>query len=757
MQTVKSLIVFFIAIFCLFSQSEAFSQAIKWENYTDMKEISSIAVTTDNVAYCASKGGVFTVNLNTGQVIKKYTNINGLLSNDVLSIVIDSQNRVWIGASDGSISVYDHTNSAWKYIYDIKNSTESDKSINSFVQFGNFMFVATGYGIQKISVSNFSFVDAPYYQLGSFTPRTKVNVVTVLNNNIFAGTTLGAAYANLVNSNLNNPANWSNYDSFGANDNVLTLTAFDNKVFAGLQMGGFYYENGSWNSYPNPQIASANIRGINSIQNRIYFSTATGVFYAEQGSLANVFTYDSSPNFKNVFGDRNNNPVLASLSNGVYVLTGGTYAYAFPNGPGRNSFDWLSINEDGVIWTAAGQDGAGFSSLDGSTWTNYTVVEYPQIGTNGAFRKIYAKGSAVWALNFGGGAVLKQGNSFTNYNPSNSSLPGTIGSPNFCTPFGGAFDNNGGFWMSFYSTNNSQSIYCYTGDNNFVGIPNSPFINSAALGAMVVDNYNTKWVVSRTPYGLYFYNENNTLTNFSDDVYGFYNTGDFGAGISNIYDVTLDKNGEIWAASNNGVFIISNPLAAIQNPGNKPAPVKLGLIEGNLRVPFTELCLTISTDILNNKWIGTQQNGVFHLSSDGTTLIEQFNVSNSPILDNQINRIEVSNKTGVAYFATLKGLSSVTTNAIEPVTEFKDIICSPNPFLLPANVDLKIDGLIESSFLKIITLTGDVVAEFESPGGRIATWNNSRNINLASGVYIVVAFNKDGSKVGKGKFAVVRR
>lgn len=757
MQTVKSFIVFFIAIFCLFSPSSGFSQAIKWENYTDMKEITAIAVTSDNVAYCASKGGVFTINLNTGEVIKKYTNINGLLSNDVLSIIIDSQNRVWIGASDGSIAIYDHTNSVWKYIYDIKNSTESDKSINSFVQFGSYMYVGTGYGIQKIAISNFNFVDAPYYQLGNFTPRTKVNVLTILNNNLFAGTILGAAYAGLVNSNLNNPSSWTTYNSFGTITNVVALAAFDNKIFAGLQSGSFYFENGTWNPYPNAQIGSANIRGINSIQNRIYFTTVSGVFYAEQGSLQNVTAYDNSVNFKNVYGDKNNIPVLASLSNGVYVMRNGNYAYAFPNGPGRNSFDWLSINEEGIIWTAAGQDGAGFSSLDGSTWTNYTVNEYPGIVTNGAFRKIYAKGDVVWALNFGGGAVLKQGNTFQNFNPSNSTLPGIVGSPNFCTPFGGAFDNNGRFWMSFYSTNNSQSIYCHTGENNFVGIPNPSFINSAALGAMVVDNYNTKWVVSRTPYGLYFYNENNTLTNFSDDVYGFYNTGDFGGGISNIYDVTLDKNGEIWAATNNGVFIISNPLAAIQNPLNKPAPVKLGLIEGNLRVPFTELCLTISTDILNNKWIGTQQNGVFHLSADGTTLIEQFNISNSPILDNQINRIEVSNKTGIAYFATLKGLSSVTTNAIEPVAEFKDIICSPNPFLLPANVDLKIDGLIENSFLKILTLTGNVVAEFESPGGRIATWSNSRNINLASGVYIVVAFNKDGSKVGKGKFAVVRK
>lgn len=757
MQTGKSIIVFIIAIFCLFIQTTGFSQAVKWENYTDMKEISQIAITPDNIAYCGSKGGIFAVNLNTGEVIKKYTNINGLLNNDVLSLTIDNQNRIWIGSADGSISIYDYTNNVWKYIYDIKNSSESDKSINSFVQYGNFMFVATGYGIQKISVSNFSFIDAPYYQLGNFAPRTKVNVLTILDNTLFAGTTMGAAYANLINSNLNSPSSWTNFNSFGANNNVLTLASFDNKVFAGLQGSCMFYENGFWNGYPNAKISSGNIRGISSVQNRIYFTLSTGVFYAIQGSLETVTLFDASQNFKNVYADKNNNILLSSLANGIYTSVSGSYAYVFPNGPSKNSFDWISIDENGVVWSAAGQDGAGFSSFNGSLWTNYTAATHPQIGPSNFFRKIYTQGTTVWALSFGGGPTLIEGSNIRNFNPSNSTLPGIVGSPNFCTPFGGAFDNSGRFWISFYGSNNSQSIYCYIGDGNFVGIPNSGFINNAALGAMAIDNYNTKWVVSRSSNGLYFYNENSSLTNFSDDVYGFYTAGDFGAGIGDIYDVVVDKNGEVWIATNNGVFIIANPLAAIQNPGSKPAPVKLGLIEGNLRVPFTELCQTISIDILNNKWIGTQRNGVFHLSSDGSTLIEQFNTTNSPILDNSINNIRISNETGIAYFATLKGLSSVTTNGIEPVAEFKEITCSPNPFLLPANVDLKIDGLIENSFLKIITLTGDVVAEFESPGGRIATWQNSRNINLASGVYIVVAFNKDGSKVGKGKFAVVRK
>jgi hypothetical protein len=72
-------------------------------------------------------------------------------------------------------------------------------------------------------------------------------------------------------------------------------------------------------------------------------------------------------------------------------------------------------------------------------------------------------------------------------------------------------------------------------------------------------------------------------------------------------------------------------------------------------------------------------------------------------------------------------------------------------------VDLRIDGLVEGSSIKIVTLTGDLIAEFDSPGGKIATWTNSRSATIASGIYMVIAYNKDGSKVGAGKFAVIKK
>lgn len=736
----------------------AHAQLSRWENFTDMKTVNAVVtIPGTNTAYVVSQGGMYVTDINSGNIVKKYTNINGLISIELSAVTIDNNNRLWIGALDGSLMIYDIANGSFKYIYDIKNSSEANRSINAFRLSGNFMYVATGYGIQKISTSNFTFVDAPYKQLGGL-GQSRVNSLTILNNFLFAATETGVAWADFNTQNLNNPNSWNIYNAAPLNEKVRTVETFDNKVFAGSETGCLFYDGSNWSAYPEGTISAGNTKSIKAIGSNIYIISGNTVYTAPSSNLSAVTQFLPPASYSVLGVDNNLNPIAGTTNNGIFARVGNAnYSFLFPNGPFKNSFDDITVDENGILWSAGGNGEAGFYRFDGTNWENYNVASHPEIGNNNTFRRIATGFGKVWALSFGGGATLIDGNTITNFNTTNSSLPGIPGTPTFCTPFGGAFDNNGVFWTTVYVTDNGRSLYAFTG-SDFIGMPNPGSIgNSPNLESVAIDSYNTKWVISGegSPRGVYFFNENGTISDFSDDVFGFYNLNDFA--VQDVVDIVVDKNNEVWIATDNGVFIINNPLAAIQNPNNKPAPQKMRIISGNLAVPFTEVCKSLTVDILNQKWVGTENNGVFHFSEDGSTLIEQFNTSNSPILSNSVTSIGVSDQTGRAYFGTLKGLSSVSTDAVEPVTEFSDIIMSPNPFLVPAQVDLKIDGLIENSIIKIITLTGEVLDEFESPGGKIATWNNSRNLSLASGVYIVVAFNKDGSQVGKGKFAVVRR
>jgi hypothetical protein len=66
---------------------------------------------------------------------------------------------------------------------------------------------------------------------------------------------------------------------------------------------------------------------------------------------------------------------------------------------------------------------------------------------------------------------------------------------------------------------------------------------------------------------------------------------------------------------------------------------------------------------------------------------------------------------------------------------------------------------VEESTVKILTLSGTLVSEFETAGGRVTEWNGMDLYGnyVSSGIYIVVGFNKDGSKACTGKVAVVRK
>jgi ligand-binding sensor domain-containing protein len=761
MSTYKLIITLLFA--SIFLSLSSVSAGKKWTNYTDLKNVNCIAVNKQSqTAYCGTSGGLFIVNLNNGSIINKYTNIEGLINNNITAISIDNQNKLWIGSSDGSICVLNNSTLAFKYIIDIKNSTESDKGIYSFVTYGNYIYVATGFGVIKISTFSLNFLDAPYYQLGNFVLKSKVYDLTILNDVIYAATVSGVAYANIINSNLNNPSSWTNYSSTPLNANVKTIKSFDGKVFAGSTTGFMFFDGSVWSLYPNGNFSNTSIKSIAPVGSNLFFISNDRTYFANKDNLSNVVSFLASDVCNYVSADNNQNPLLGIYEKGLYALVNNSPVYIAPNCPNRNSFDFVNEDSNGNIWGASGLTDGGAYKFDGNIWTNYLKEIYPELGNSNDCRKVYSRGNETWALFWGGGATLITDQTIRNFNPSNSVLPGIVGYPNYCVPSTAAFDNDGHLWIAFYGTNDSKYLYAHLGDTVFLGFNNPSIINQSHLGSVAIDNFNTKWIVSNdNPRGLYFFNENSSLFDPSDDVYGFYILNDFGD-INTISHVIVDKSNTVWVTTNNGVYILDNPLAAIQDPNHKPSFTKLGIISGNLKVPFTENCKVICSDVLNEKWIGTESNGVFHLSEDGSTLIETFNVNNSPILSNTINSIVVSAKTGKAYFGTLYGLSSIQTNAIQPVEKFDKIICKPNPYVLPStkNPTLTIDGLVENSIIKIITLNGEVVAEYTARQGKIDDqWNGTdKKGNLVpTGIYIVVAYNKDGSKVGTGKLAIIRK
>lgn len=741
-----------------------------WNIYTSLREVKGISLSGNSV-WAASSGGLFSFDASLPSDVKKYTSLDGLGSNELTAVSTGSNGTVWAGAFNGAISVLNTSDQSWRQITDILNSTEPSKRINAFYEYNNLMFFATEFCIVKFNIPQFQFVDQPYTRFGTLAAPTPVYDIMVVNDTLWAATKNGIANAN-INNNLPIASNWN---SFTTGNSVLLdnqsncLAYFDSKVFIGTDSGMVYFQNGTLNSYNplyngvpfNDPVGKMAVSG-----SSLYFSAYTNyegfkgnfrIFKVSSGNLNNLELVESGTEVNSLKVNSAGDLLIGTVKQGVRILRNGVYTDIFPNGPASNVFQDVSIDINGNIYGVSGGLNAGVYRYNFNSWKNFTTDDYPWMQAND-FRHVYASkfGNTVWAGGYGSGLLKISGDSVYLYNNQNSCLVSLEG--NFTLVEGIWEDNGGNTWLINRAPSNSWPIVKFNENNQCLSYPTPSNASVTTLINMAIDNFNTKWMtlpndLPNQPRGIVYFNEgttpNGTLINASL----------MGSDVSSVNHVVSEKNGEVWIGTDNGIVIVREPSQVINNPGSIPSMEKMRLIENGISTPLTENVQFIAVDELNNKWIGTLSNGLLYVSPDGSTLLARYNTANSPLPVNRILSIAVSPVTGVAYFGTEKGLVALNTIAVKPLETCDKIKCGPNPFLVPSDTKLKIDGLVSESTVKIMTISGTLVAEFETPGGRIAEWDG-RDLNgnfVSSGIYLIAGYNKDASQVCTGKVAVVRK
>jgi len=131
---------------------------------------------------------------------------------------------------------------------------------------------------------------------------------------------------------------------------------------------------------------------------------------------------------------------------------------------------------------------------------------------------------------------------------------------------------------------------------------------------------------------------------------------------------------------------------------------------------------------------------------------------NSPILSDDVKSIAFDLNSGVVYFGTDKGLTSLKTEFGKPAENFTTMKIYPNPFHPEKDLNVVIDGLVANSTIKIFTISGDLVKTIITPGGKTGIWDgkNEKGQYVPTGIYIIIAYNEDGTQVGIGKIAILR-
>jgi ligand-binding sensor domain-containing protein len=271
---------------------------------------------------------------------------------------------------------------------------------------------------------------------------------------------------------------------------------------------------------------------------------------------------------------------------------------------------------------------------------------------------------------------------------------------------------------------------------------------------LAIDGNGTKWLGADFGLGdlngLFYYNDRGTVADKSDDVWGNLKQ-DNGLPDNNVTSIKIDPDGLIWVGTTSGLTTLLNPMSVVIN--NQPPDFQSIKLLSNVRIS------AIAIDVLNRKWIGTSDQGVFLLSPDGTRLLEHYTTSNSPLVNNQIYSILAVDTTGDVYIGTANGMSRISTAAVESPVGGGQITVAPQPFRLPSGEPLRIAGLPGNATVKILTLTGGLVRQVPAPGGGVAFWDGTdeRGEYAPSGVYIVAAESNDGGGTVVGKVAVIRQ
>ena len=284
---------------------------------------------------------------------------------------------------------------------------------------------------------------------------------------------------------------------------------------------------------------------------------------------------------------------------------------------------------------------------------------------------------------------------------------------------------------------------------------------------LLFDSAGRLWITSArsTSYssGLACLDYGGTVDDTSDDELVFRNSlqnqDGTSCSIENVYDIRLDRSGDLWIGCNNGVYYVdpdewfgSSPVLyqpkVPRNDGTNLADYLLS----------TSAVTAIAVDGGNRKWLGTSGGGLYLVSADGTEVLQQFRADDSPLLSDNIESLAIDETTGELMIGTDVGLCSYHTGVTPAREELSDdaLKVYPNPVRPDYTGRVTISGLTEGAEVKITSTGGQLVYRGTAVGGSLL-WDacNAYGKRVAPGVYYIYAAKADGSKGASAKVVVI--
>ncbi|MGB0432648.1 MAG: two-component regulator propeller domain-containing protein, partial [Bacteroidia bacterium] len=316
-------------------------------------------------------------------------------------------------------------------------------------------------------------------------------------------------------------------------------------------------------------------------------------------------------------------------------------------------------------------------------------------------------------------------------------------------------DTQGNLWMSLQYAENQLAVKMNNGKWQSFNLGNEKRVTK-----VLCDGEGQKWVAIHLD-GIYIFNDGGTPMNTTDDMVRRIDqsVGNGNLPASDVYSMALDKDGDVWVGTGDGVGVVYSPHNIFSTDVNATFDASRPLIQegdavGYLLEGQKVNCITV--DGANQKWFGTD-NGVFVTNPDGDEIIYSFNTANSPLLSDVIRGIGIDGKTGEAFFATDKGIISYRAVATEGGQDPEGIYVYPNPVHPDYDGPIAITGLVENAIVKITDISGNLVYETVAEGGTAVWYGQTfEGRDVSSGVYLAFSSDRNGRDTHISKIMIIR-
>ena len=696
-----------------------------WKDYQSYTSASYIAE-ADNKIYCVTNGGLFYVNKDDNTV-NRISKVTGLSDVGVKQVAYSAALEITVITYE-NCNIDLIKNNQIINISDVKRKEITGlKLINNITLRDGIAYLSCTFGLVLIDLENEEIKDT--YKIGEGGDFEGINSCAFSNINIIVATTGGVYVANINTTNLFDFNSWK-LDT-NRIENYWNVFTIEDSIWVG-DTNSFFNNSLLFLSYNDTLL--------------IYTT-----LLATPGKLINNQLEDV--NF--IYTDSEGGLWVADAKNGLLKFVDNNFQDSFiPDGPVRNDTYSLEYQENTLYMCHGGHnnfsssgriyDGVSIKNTD-NEWINYNSSTLG--GAIDVLEVVVRNGTEYYASWRDGLSEMNNGELVVKYNYENTNgALETSGSSNNRIKISDLkFDNSGNLWGLNSEVN--QPLFVKTKNDEWFSFSMNQNRFELFFNDLIIDQFEQKWGVIGRSGGLFVYDDNNTISDPSDDKYKILKNivGQGNLPSMGVYSIAEDLDGEIWVGTDKGVGIFYTPSAIFS--GNNFDAQQILITEGEygqyLLSEEKIKCITI--DGANRKWIGTEKSGVFLISDDGMEEILHFTTNNSPLFSDNIYDITINPSSGEVFIGTEKGLISYRSDATNGTTKQSTTKVFPNPVRETYNGIITISGLVTDANIKITDIDGNLVFEDFAKGGQ-ASWSgkNKNGDRVSTGVYIVFSTDING-------------